>query len=280
MQVPAIATARLRVGEFEVDLRCGEVRRNGDKIKLQQRPFQIFAALLKRPGEVVTREEIRQSLWPTDTFVDFEHSINTAVNKLREALGDDAENPRFIETLPRYGYRLITPIEIVETNGTCPELELPPAPPRQASLRPTTPRRLRSVAFIIGTLLAIASLALFFFLPYWRHSGPPLRNTWVQITNFSDSATSPALSPDGHMIAFIRGSDTFVTHGQIYVKMLPDGPPVQLPQEPHLRERLGERYPDISDLPYIPSCHDCGPRPTTSLRGNRHSQHSDQFLIR
>jgi Tol biopolymer transport system component/DNA-binding winged helix-turn-helix (wHTH) protein len=229
MQVPAIAIARLRVGEFEVDLRCGEVRRNGDKIKLQQRPFQIFAALLQRPGEVVTREEIRQSLWPTDTFVDFEHSINTAVNKLREALGDDAENPRFIETLPRYGYRLITLVEIVETTGTCPPVvEVPPAPPLQASPQPKTPRRLRSVASIIGALLAIASLALFFFLPYLRHSGPPPRNTWVQITNFSDSATSPALSPDGRMVAFIRGSDTFVTHGQIYVKMLPEGQPVQL----------------------------------------------------
>ena len=96
MQEPATASARLRVGEFEVDLRCGEVRRNGDKIKLQQRPFQILSALLERPGDVVTREEIQQKLWPTDTFVDFEHSINTAVNKLREALGDDAENPRFI----------------------------------------------------------------------------------------------------------------------------------------------------------------------------------------
>jgi Tol biopolymer transport system component len=84
------------------------------------------------------------------------------------------------------------------------------------------------VASIIVALLAVVSLALFFFLPYRRHSGPPPSNTWVQITNFSDSATSPALSPDGHMIAFIRGSDTFVTHGEINVKMLPDGQPVQL----------------------------------------------------
>lgn len=146
MQVPATPSARLRVGEFEVDLRCGEVRLNGDKVKLQQRPFQIFAALLQRPGEVVTRDEIRQSLWPNDTFVDFEHSINTAVNKLREALGDDAENPRFIETLPRYGYRLITPVEIVETNGTCREPEIPPAPP---------PRRQR-----IGLWPSLASLVV------------------------------------------------------------------------------------------------------------------------
>src|SRR5271169_1350152 len=120
MQVPATAPVRFRVGEFEVDLRCGELWRNGDKIKLQQRPFQILAALLERPGEVVTRDEIRQNLWPTDTFVDFEHSINTAVNKLREALGDDAENPRFIETLPRYGYRLIASVENGNSEANVP----------------------------------------------------------------------------------------------------------------------------------------------------------------
>ena len=106
MPQPATTNTRLRVGEFEVDLRSGELRRNGDKVKLQERPFQILAALLEQPGEMVSREEIQRKLWPNDTFVDFEHSINTAVKKLREALGDDAENPRFIETLPRRGYRL------------------------------------------------------------------------------------------------------------------------------------------------------------------------------
>src|ERR1700723_1709515 len=150
MQEPATASARLRVGEFEVDLRCGEVRRNGDKIKLQQRPFQILSALLERPGDVVTREEIQQKLWPTDTFVDFEHSINTAVNKLREALGDDAENPRFIATLPRHGYCLIAPVEVAETNGACPE---PDAAPMDPAGRSSSKRR--SVVGISGMLLII-----------------------------------------------------------------------------------------------------------------------------
>ena len=117
MPQPATTNVRFRVGEFEVDLRSGELRRNGDKVKLQERPFQILAALLERPGEMVTREEIQRKLWPNDTFVDFEHSINTAVKKLREALGDDAENPRFIVTLPRRGYRLIAPVQPVEENG-------------------------------------------------------------------------------------------------------------------------------------------------------------------
>ena len=224
MQVPATGSARLRVGEFEVNLRCGEVRRNGEKIKLQERPFQILAALLERPGEVVTREEIQQKLWPTDTFVDFEHSINTAVNKLRGALGDEVENPRFIQTLPRYGYRLIAPVEIV-TNGARPVEIVPP----QQGVPPERQKRY-SQALMAGVLilfLAISCLALFFLFP-WRHTDAPSRKAWVQITNFADSATSPALSPDGRMITFIRGPETFVTPGQVYVKMLPDGQPVQL----------------------------------------------------
>ncbi len=132
MQVPASGSGRVRVGEFEVDLRGGELRRGSEKIKLQERPFQILAVLLQRPGEVVTREQLQQELWPANTFVDFEHSINTAVKKLREALGDDSENPRFIETLPRRGYRLIAavefvaPVAIVQGKGARAQVKAPP----------------------------------------------------------------------------------------------------------------------------------------------------------
>jgi len=97
----------LRFGVFELDLGAGEMRKRGLRIKLQEKPLQILALLLEHPGEVVTREELRRRLWAADTFVDFDHSVNTAVNKLREALGDSAENPRFVETLPRHGYRFI-----------------------------------------------------------------------------------------------------------------------------------------------------------------------------
>src|SRR5712664_1636066 len=97
----------VRFGAFELDLRAGELRKQGVKIKLQEQPFQILAMLLEQPGEVVTREELRSRLWPSDTFVDFDHSLNKAINKLREALGDSAENPRFIETLAKRGYRFI-----------------------------------------------------------------------------------------------------------------------------------------------------------------------------
>ena len=96
-----------RFGSFEVNLQSGELRKRGVRIKLHGQPFEVLAMMLERPGQVVTREELRRRLWPTDTFVNFDHGVNTAINKLREALGDSADNPRFIETLPRRGYRLL-----------------------------------------------------------------------------------------------------------------------------------------------------------------------------
>ena len=112
MAASAVGNAHVCFADFEVDVRAGELRRNGEKIKLGERPLQILAALLEHPGEVVTREELQQKLWSVDTFVDFEHSINTAVLRLREALGDNAENPHYIETLPRHGYRFIYPVDV------------------------------------------------------------------------------------------------------------------------------------------------------------------------
>src|SRR6267143_2067370 len=104
----------LRFGTFEVDVRAGELRKQGVRIKLQEQPFHVLIVLLQRPGDVVTREELRSQNWPADTFVDFDNSLNTAINKLREALGDSADNPRFIETLPRRGYRFIAPVTGVD----------------------------------------------------------------------------------------------------------------------------------------------------------------------
>jgi len=102
-----------RFGMYEADAAAGELRKNGRKLKLQEQPFRVLLLLLKRPGAIVTREEVRQALWPADTFVDFDHGLNTAVNKLRDALDDTASNPRFIETLARRGYRFIAPVEVV-----------------------------------------------------------------------------------------------------------------------------------------------------------------------
>src|SRR5271170_3467540 len=101
----------VRFGLFEADLKTGELRRGGAKVPLQGQPFQVCAILLSRSGELVTREELRKQVWPEDTFVDFDHALNTAITKIRLALGDEADNPRFVETLPRRGYRFIAPVE-------------------------------------------------------------------------------------------------------------------------------------------------------------------------
>src|ERR1700683_4079248 len=103
----------VRFGVFEVDLRSGEVRKKGVKVRLQGQPYLLLVTLLRQQGEVVPREELRRTLWPEDTFVDFDHSLGTAVNKLREVLGDSDSNPRFVETLPRRGYRFIAPVVAV-----------------------------------------------------------------------------------------------------------------------------------------------------------------------
>jgi len=105
--VTGARNGRVRFGSFELDLAAGELRKSGLKIRIQGQPLEILALLLERPGEVVTREELQRKLWPSDTIVDFEHGLNKAINRLREALADSSENPRFVETLPRHGYRFI-----------------------------------------------------------------------------------------------------------------------------------------------------------------------------
>src|SRR6266581_3489193 len=123
----------LRFGVFEVDVRAGEVRKQGIRIKLQEQPFHLLTVLLQRPGEVVTREELRNQIWPQDTFVDFDNGLNTSINKLREALGDSADSPRFIETLPRRGYRFIAPVtgEDGTTRGAATGVSAPWRPSRR-----------------------------------------------------------------------------------------------------------------------------------------------------
>src|SRR5258705_3198500 len=114
-------TAPIRFGIFEVQ--ASELRRQGLKIRLQEQPFQILLMLLERPGEVVPREQLQKRLWPADTFVDFERGLNRAMNKLREALGDNSESPRFIETLPRRGDRFIAPVETAESHLSLTSVE-------------------------------------------------------------------------------------------------------------------------------------------------------------
>jgi DNA-binding winged helix-turn-helix (wHTH) protein len=109
--VPTKGSEIVRFGVFEADLQARELRKSGRRLRVQDQPFFVLAALLEHPGTIVTREELRQRLWPADTFVDFDHSLNTAVNKLREVLGDSASSPRFIETLARRGYRFVAEVQ-------------------------------------------------------------------------------------------------------------------------------------------------------------------------
>jgi DNA-binding winged helix-turn-helix (wHTH) protein/Tfp pilus assembly protein PilF len=145
----------LRFGVFEVDLRAGELRKQGKRIKVQEQPLQVLATLLQNSGDVVTREELRAQIWPEDTFVDFDNSLNTSINKLREALGDSADNPRFIETLPRRGYRFIVPVS--SNTG----IEKPTPDP--------VPRPRWKILFAVVTAFAIGAAALYF---QWKK--PPL----------------------------------------------------------------------------------------------------------
>src|SRR3979490_2950499 len=125
MFAPAPAARVLRFDIFELDLRAGELRKRGVKLRLQGQPIQLLAILLQSAGNLVTREELRTQLWPADTFVDFDHSLHNAVGRIREALGDSAETPRYIETLPRRGYRFIARVDEVNFEALIPQ------PPRR-----------------------------------------------------------------------------------------------------------------------------------------------------
>src|SRR6266480_2532547 len=120
MEQPVNPPQSLRFGVFEVDLQAGELHKSGVRLKLQEQPLQVLIALLRKPGEIVTRDELRKNLWDAETFVDVEHSLGTAVNKIREVLGDSAENPRFVETLPRRGYRFIAQVNRLQRDARSP----------------------------------------------------------------------------------------------------------------------------------------------------------------
>jgi DNA-binding winged helix-turn-helix (wHTH) protein len=128
----------IRFGDFEVDLRAGELHKHGVRIRLQDQPLKILTTLVERAGDVVSREEFRQALWPADTFVDFDHGLSAAVNKLREALCDSADHPRYVETIPRRGYRFIAEVDGFVAPPTVAEPQAQPAPPPrpQTLLRP------------------------------------------------------------------------------------------------------------------------------------------------
>src|SRR4051812_20424275 len=165
MQPAPDAPAGLRFGIFEADLQTGELKKRGVRVRLQEQPFQVLAALLARPGELITREELQRQVWAADTFVDFDHGLNKAINKIREALGDSAENPRFVETVARRGYRFIADVAVVDSDSVPPlagaasagdPLSLIPAPVDSASGMSTrNAPALRRALTVAGATLAL-----------------------------------------------------------------------------------------------------------------------------
>ena len=161
----------LRFGVFELDRRSGELRKQGVRVRVQEQPLRVLEALLAEPGEPVTREALRQRLWPDDTFVDFDNGLNRAINRLRAALGDEADNPRFIETLERRGYRFIAPVGVADMPSSPAAPPLPETTPSAPETTTPTGRGRGRNAWLAGALAAAALLAvLIAFTPALRRS--------------------------------------------------------------------------------------------------------------
>jgi Tol biopolymer transport system component/DNA-binding winged helix-turn-helix (wHTH) protein len=232
MSVVSNENQRVQFGSFEVDMKSGELRRNGTRIRLQEQPFQILALLLERPGEVVTREELQGRLWPADTYVDFDHSLNAAVRRLRDALGDSAENPRFVETVARRGYRLLVPV-VVPGNGAITTSPLPEV----VSERTQGASFHRRTWWIAGTVSAAILVGAGLFAGWWlgRKSTTTATVSPRQLTANPSKARvlTAAISPDGKLLAFadktgiyLRQVQTGETHPIAVpdnVKLLPNG---------------------------------------------------------
>jgi Tol biopolymer transport system component/DNA-binding winged helix-turn-helix (wHTH) protein len=188
----------VRFGVFEADLQTGELRKNGSKVSLQGQPFQVCAILLEHSGELVTREELRQKVWPQDTFVDFDHALNTAITKIRAALGDEADNPRFVETLPRRGYRFIAPVQKAISQPSSPEV------PKERGPRLGGNRRWLAASAILLILLGGIGISRF-SRRHAEESLPPLEV--VPMAAMPGFEHDPAFSPDGNQVAFALGSE-------------------------------------------------------------------------
>ena len=214
-------SATRRFGVFEVDLRAGELRRNGIKIKLQEQPFQVLAALLGQPGQVVTREELRNRLWPADTYVDFDHSLNAAIRRLRDALGDSAENPTFVETVARRGYRFLAPVS-APTNGHALAEGVRLLSPQSESASGF--RHWPIAALVSALVLILVGLGIGLFLA--PHPPAPGRTIRLTANPLGDPVRAAAISRDGRHLAFADQTGLYlrqVDTGETHPVTLPEG---------------------------------------------------------
>jgi cholera toxin transcriptional activator len=181
--------SRYRFSVFEADVKAAELRRNGTRVRLQMQPFQVLVALLERPGDVVTRDELRQRLWPEDTFVDFDHGLNTAMVKLRDVLGDSASSPRYIETIAKRGYRFLEEVTAVQEPPATPLPSEPVAPQTPVpvekpagsppAVEPELPRASRNMARILFSLAQIMYLIFYLSALFdWRQLYRASENLW------------------------------------------------------------------------------------------------------
>jgi Tol biopolymer transport system component/DNA-binding winged helix-turn-helix (wHTH) protein len=225
MPEPTQSAPIVRFGAFEVDWRAGELRKGGVRIKLQDQPFQILKILVERPGEVVSREEIQALLWPNGTVVEFDNAINSAVRKLRDALGDEAENPRFVETLTRRGYRFIAPVS-TRTRSVANAAVIPPA----LVAGGVTRRGLRpGFAAVLGVAVVTVGAGAWIARNGTHSNRADFRV--APLTSYPGSELEPTFSPDGTRVGFAwdgPAQDNF----DIYVKLVGPGGPVRLTTDP------------------------------------------------
>src|SRR5262249_54678455 len=186
----------IRFATFEVDLQAQELRKGGLRLKLSGQPFQVLAILLEKPGVVVTREELQKRLWP-DTFVDVDHNLNTAINKIREALGDSSENPRFVETLPRRGDRFIGPIIVYWTDAAA---RLAVENRSTSGSEPAVRTSALQLLALVGTVTLLGAGGLWIY-KRGEIPAPSPQRTLTRITVDEGLQNEPTWSPDGRYIA-------------------------------------------------------------------------------
>ena len=253
-EAPRAASDVIRFGVFELNLRSGELRKAGLRVNLQEQPLRTLALLLEHPGEVVTRDALRQRLWPQDTFVDFEHSLNAVIRRLRDTLGDSAETPRFVETVPRRGYRFIAPVE----DGRTAQALAGESEHRRADDGVSGPatrsrrgwrlsRSLRWSALAVAlTVGAVLSLNV-----YRLRSFPRSTMVTTPLTSLPGQERHPSFSPDGSQIAFSWDGESG-DNQDIYIKVIGAGAPLRLTTDP-AQDRTPVWSPDGRYISFVRS---------------------------